>query len=216
MAKAALPPVPSYRRKFYVSGHAVERLRERRMPADVLHRFDGDLGNLIDWAVSAQWQEAERLLDDGVEMWLVDVRDTLGDLFAVVKKNCDGNQNAWPYAVVTLLDAGQVAQSRARRWRSAGGSPPSHQGLATLRDKFRSHTLALAPAESTDTRPDAQENKRIVSWRESETLRFELCDAEAAKVRVGELTRQGAAEVGLWRPAKTRVTVVVEEENVSK
>lgn len=144
MAKAALSPTPTYRRKFIITRHAVERLRERR--PDLLHRFDGDIGNLIDDAVAVRWAKAEHLLDRGEQMWLVDVREGLQNLFAIVKLNGASGGDQPAHVVVTVLDPGQVAQTRGR-WKPADGIPAARApGFATLGERVRPHLLALPPA----------------------------------------------------------------------
>ena len=244
MAKAALSPTKIYRRKFLITNHAVERLRERR--PDLLHRFDGDLGNLIDDAVAARWDGAEHLLDRGEQMWLVDVREELLDLFAIVKSSGASRVDQPAHVVVTVLDPGQVAQSRRSRWTALDGKGARPAtGFATLGERIRPRLLASPPAAApqepgmliatcalavatagTEERTaDAEAGEppvatpvgntqpdRVVTWTEDGESRFVLRERHEAARYMADLHERGITNAVMWRPAKVRVKLVVEEE----
>jgi hypothetical protein len=122
MGKACKPPTQTHRRKFWITEHAVAQLRERFKREGIEHRDQSDLGNLIDSATRRAMSEgdSEDIVDDGDPATLVDLRNTLHDqLWALVKSNACRKSNAFPLAIVTLLEHWQVVRSKkSGRWGS--------------------------------------------------------------------------------------------------
>jgi hypothetical protein len=128
MAKASLAPPSLYRRHYYITEHAIQQFRERHPKHDMLHRFDGDIGNLLDWAVNDQWDE--RLVcrdtrDENAAIHILDLQPVLNEaLWALVKDNESGAKgNRLPLAVVTILTHEMVeSYQRAGRWVTNSGA----------------------------------------------------------------------------------------------
>lgn len=154
MGKAGRAP-DNYRRRYYVSRHAVEQLRARwESQQGTLHRDDADLGNLVDWAaVSAVDAGRAELVNDarsgggaGETFTLVDAREELADdVYLVVRPNLGGSP---PEAVVTIFTGGMVSQKRASgAW-----------SLGTLSEKLLQLPVAVVGAtlKTIEPRPAAR------------------------------------------------------------
>lgn len=121
MGKAHKAPASSYKRTYWVTDHARNRLRTRlsKIQGESIngteHRSDDDLNNLLDSLVVSAIDQGrhEEVLDKGDEALLVDVRH---GLWAIVKDNDVANPK-YPKAVVTVLDSEMVEQNKlAGRW----------------------------------------------------------------------------------------------------
>jgi hypothetical protein len=135
MGKACKPPAQTHKRRYWITDHAIEQLRERFKRDGTRHRGQQDLGNLIDYSVRCSVREgrSEEIIDGGIDAVLVDLRETLhDDLWAILKPNTCRRQDEFPQAVVTLLEHWQVARSkRSDKWKfkyeqksnSVGGLP---------------------------------------------------------------------------------------------
>lgn len=125
MAMASRAPMNSYKRRYFVASHAVDRLRDRWAKMDShRHRNDPDLGNLIDSSVASAvaHKRVEALVDDEGPFKAVAFGQELDDnLVAVVRPNSTTSKGAPAEAIVTVLGGGMAEQKRANgTWRKAG------------------------------------------------------------------------------------------------
>lgn len=130
MGMAHRAPMDRHKRKYFVSEHAIERLRERwsQMPSHS-HRNDPDLGNLIDSAVtyaSGAENNSKTYRDtrDGVYLRAVYLGLVLDDsIYALVREN-DRRGSGYPdEAIVTIVPTGYVEQRIATGiWETTVGT----------------------------------------------------------------------------------------------
>lgn len=237
MAKASLAPPSIYRRHYYITEHAIQQFRERHPKHNMLHRFDGDIGNLLDWAVSDQWEE--RLVcrdtrDENAAIHIIDLEPMLEEtLWALVKDNESGSKgNRLPLAVVTILTREMVeSYQRAGRWVTNDGKaievikPTLTSKLA---DKLKDVKLmppvspAVAPPPPRPAPPVATlpnldlpcgagaEDMRLLTFNDAHGANYEVLSKAEALDRVMELRGSGVANVQVWKPVKVKITV--EEE----
>jgi hypothetical protein len=238
MAKASLAPPATYRRHYYITEHAIQQFRERHPKHDMLHRFDGDMGNLLDWAVNDQWEE--RLVcrdtrDENAAIHILDLQPVLNEtLWALIKDNDVGTKgNRLPLAVITILTREMVeSYQRAGRWVTTEGraieviKPTLTSKLA---DKLKGVVIPprpVSPPEAPPTPPAkpavathpnfdlpsgaAAEDLRLVTFNDSHGPNYEVLPKAEALDRVMELRGGGVANVQVWKPVKVKITV--EEE----
>lgn len=234
MAKASLAPPSIYRRHYYITEHAIQQFRERHPKHTMLHRFDGDIGNLLDWAVNDQWEE--RLVcrdtrDENATIHILDLQPVLNEaLWALVKDNEAGAKgNRLPLAVVTILTREMVeSYQRAGRWVTNGGAAVEvikPTLTSKLAEKLKGVTLPppVSPAVAPPDPPppatvsplpklplEVGEDARLLQYIDAHGPQYEILDKPEALNRVMELKGSGVANIHVWRPVKVRV--VVEEE----
>lgn len=234
MAKASLAPPATYRRHYYITEHAIQQFRERHPKHDMLHRFDGDIGNLLDWAVSDQWEE--RLIcrdtrDENAAIHIIDLEPVLEEaLWALIKDNEAGSKgNRLPLAVVTILTREMVeSYQRAGRWVTNTGAAIEvikPNLTAKLADKLKDVKLmppvspAVAPPPPRPAPPVATlpplplevgEDARLLQYLDAHGPQYEILAKPEALDRVMELKGSGVANVQVWKPVKVKITV--EEE----
>jgi hypothetical protein len=238
MAKASLAPPSIYHRHYYITEHAIQQFRDRHPKHTMLHRFDGDVGNLLDWAVSDQW--ADRLVcrdtkDENAAIHILDLHPILDEeLWALVKDNELGTKgNRIPLAVVTILTREMVeSYQRVGRWVTNSGAaievikPTLTSKLA---DKLKGVVIAPRPVSPPEAPPAppaqpavstlpnfdlpcgvATEDMRLVTYNDAHGPNYEVLPKAEALDRVMELRGGGVANVQVWKPVKVKITV--EEE----
>ena len=147
-------PKKRYRRSFWVTQHAIEKLRSRLKGEDLACRSDRYLGNLIDSSVlqAIDEDEYEDIKDQGDDARLVDLRDYLeGSLWALIKKNSYNRAfKDYPKAVVTLLEDWHVKRSKkSGKWEFEDPNP--YVRVGGLKDEAKAALLEfrskLAPSD---------------------------------------------------------------------
>lgn len=138
MARQA--PMDGYQRRYYISTHAIDQLRERWQRGGRFRDGD-DLGNLIDDACKLAVDAGKaRSLEDGGPFRLVDIREEIqDDLYCILRPNRGPGKFA--ETVVTLLLTHMVERNFAEmaaddpraRWWEPGDRPQLNQiqGTAT-------------------------------------------------------------------------------------
>jgi hypothetical protein len=133
----------SYRRKFHVTEHALQRVRERLTDKQKsAFRHDGDLGNALDQAVAdAINQEAyEHITDDNVPTLIVDLGQSsdFSGMWALVKPEARAKRGEPDRFISTCLTTEQVLRNKADAGRNWGHKTSATSKLGSLKD-------ALAP-----------------------------------------------------------------------
>ena len=239
MAKASLAPPSIYRRHFYIADHAIEQYRIRGGKGNAqLHRFDGDIGNLLDWTVHNQWDERVTCRDtkDGDHViHIVDLLPSMDEeLWALVKDNEFGDKgNRIPLAVVTVLTREMVEKyQREGRWIASGSRNVVEivktKLTSKLADKLQGVTIspAAAPPPAMLTPPastlrsalpvinaaDAHESARLLTYIRDGEFHYGVHQKGVALAMVPAL--QGdpdVTDVLVWKPVKVKVTVAEED-----
>lgn len=104
----------TYRRKRYVSSHAVKALRERFA---ISATGDRDLGNLLDEAVDVGFRPAtvRRIVHKGEECFIVPIDHKFPHLYAAVTESSEGCR--FRESIRTVLTRAQVDESiRTGKW----------------------------------------------------------------------------------------------------
>lgn len=132
MGMARQAPAAHYQRKFNISHHAIERLRDR-VEDDMKSRPDEDLGNLLDEKLRQSQQQYTvrdpRAPEAVTVVYEISLRS--GDYYAIVRDN----------VAVTVLDESMVKQNFGANWRPALNTPFANKlkgiQLAKPADKAR-------------------------------------------------------------------------------
>lgn len=229
MGMANKAPMDSYKRTYYVSDHAVQRLRERIGEKHSLsHRDDLDLRNAIDEAVKiAVSQGKTSSFDfDGTRQKAVDISDYFGfSLRAIVADN-DKVGTPWREAVVTVL-----SQSMAvGRGGATLGEAISSELHAALRASVKS-----TPPPSTSVTPDIKPVPPPTKEQSSESLSLRTRDASGTRLIEWLENGEGKSEtvadhevvtkllalhgrgvliedVAVWKPTRVALKLAVEED----
>lgn len=144
MAKAYKAPKSNYERKFIITTHAIDRIRDRMVAHDVKfsHQGDPEVGNWLDEQVdnAMRLNRYHDILDEGRPSRAVTLEDLPGDqtLIAVLRKGEDGR----PDVVVTILTEAMAA-TRGDAWEMSLQSPFSE--LEKLKAKVPKKKPAAAP-----------------------------------------------------------------------
>jgi hypothetical protein len=205
MGKASKAPPSTYKRKFLVTEHAVDRLRGRLEGENTDYRTPEDVGNLIDFATSSCWEKADEIVDNGAEAHIVPLEDVLGEgLWALVKANSSQNKVEYPMAVITLLTDHQVRNSRlAGDWKVIDGG---NNGGENAKKEV---ALSVQPlVKSQEKRAPI-----LISWfnkRENKTVYEEYDDKNVAEERINELQDNPSYRAGsirAWTASKVKLVL---------
>jgi hypothetical protein len=237
MAMAHVAPMNNYERRYWVTDHAVERLRKRLLGRDTKYRDDDDLRNLIDSMANeaVKLGMVDGIRDEGDPAALIDVSECLmgGGLVLLVKVN--DRSERYPLAVITILHTLQVEAARKTgRWGhdatlverllpDAGDNAGDNAGVSVKPQASGSLTVTLgdrvgvqlAAARPTATAPPNALETRLVTYRtpEGREATEEYIKAEAPD-RIGRLVSEGTAtpsSIRVWREVSATVKVALDE-----
>lgn len=108
MGMAWNAPVKRQQRIRYVSDHALARFRERIAHVEeLLAQGDLELGNRLDEVVNRAVMAGRVQCSNGVAL-LVDLREEVADLWAVIRPNLEDRKGAPKEAIATLLTTAMV------------------------------------------------------------------------------------------------------------
>lgn len=228
MGMANKAPMDSYKRTYYVSDHAVQRLRERIGEKHSLsHRDDLDLRNAIDEAVkiAVSRGKTSSFDFDGTRQKAVDISDYFGfSLRAIVADN-DKVGTPWREAVVTIL-----SQSMAvGRGGATLGEAISNELHAALRASVKSTPPPATPAapdikplpptkessyESISLRTRDAAGMRLIEWTEGEEGKRALVTEREVVPKLLALHGLGVPieDVAVWKPTRVALKLAVEED----
>jgi hypothetical protein len=225
MGMANKAPMDSYKRTYYVSDHAVQRLRERIGEKHSLsHRDDADLRNAIDEAVKvAVSQGKTSSFDfDGTKQKAVDISDYFGFSLRAIVANNDKVGTPWREAVVTVL-----SQSMAvGRGGAALGEAISNELHAALRASVKSTPPQVPPdikpvppakeqsSESLSLRTRDASGTRLIEWLENGEGKSETVADHEVVSKLLALHGRGVPieDVAVWKPTRVALKLAVEED----
>lgn len=117
----SLPAV--HRRRFYVTSHAIDRLRERLADGGAAFRHAPDaaaMGDFLDVRTAEAWDagRVEHVIDMGRPSRVVNLTaEDVGTLYALLRRN-DISTNLQEWAVITVLSASMYERSmRSGGWK---------------------------------------------------------------------------------------------------
>jgi hypothetical protein len=204
MGLAGIAPPSSYTRRRNIAPHAIDRLRQRFAERrELVPRPDGDLGNLIDEAVTCAIAagKTETVIYEGEPNQLIDTEERLG-LWAVVR---DDAYRPGTEVVVTLLSPSQVRNNRMSGMWTAPEmvSPPVSTSLS---EKLKN--LQVTP------RAELEEDVRLIHYVKGYEEVYEPVDARRLSDRLRELSESDdvdAASLTVWKsvPLKKRTVIDV-------
>lgn len=225
MGMANKAPMDSYKRTYYVSDHAVQRLRERIGEKHSLsHRDDADLRNAIDEAVKvAVSQGKTSSFDfDGTKQKAVDISDYFGFSLRAIVANNDKVGTPWREAVVTVL-----SQSMAvGRGGATLGEAISNELHAALRASVKSTPPQVPPdikpvppakeqsSESLSLRTRDASGTRLIEWLENGEGKSETVADHEVVSKLLALHGRGVPieDVAVWKPTRVALKLAVEED----
>ncbi len=196
---------PRSKRYRFVSGHAIERLRERIITLGThQHRLDIDLEQWLDAAVenAIRRGDVKTIMDRGHPARVVDITlDLDAPAFALIKTNTHKSAE-FAEVVMTVMDGEMVEQLEKGRWRDDKFRPLA-EGLAKV---------TLAPPEPAE--PVLHE-EFLISYVGSDGLAHELVPRTRLKTMLVELALESGVEeetIRVWREVPSTVKVSVEVE----
>lgn len=213
MGKAHKAPSSSYKRRFWVTEHAVDRMRTR-LPNkesgnnETLHRSGEDIGNLIDHLVcdSISRGEVKCIIDNGESATLVDIKcpTTSNDLWALVKRNTNTavlGSTLRPEAVVTLLYDDMVQYSLSSgKWDLCTKVP-----TAVTRDVI----LEKPPEQTAHGITIIRHNKK---GTDKATIYIEWSDLNAAEESLNKLRKDPQVDtnsIRVFREVHTVARIII-------
>jgi hypothetical protein len=226
MGKAFKAPASQYVRRYVISKHAVQRLRERVVEGhEMVHRSDGDLGNLLDAAVY-EGSPGESVVDsDGlptsiIRLRLPFVRDEV--LFAVVKPNQEPGDDR--EVVLSILTKEMEAANRSGgKWTGHATCPGAP--MTSLGDKLKNVTPAVAASAPPLPAPPLLgamllalddctiANQRLLMWQTSKLgwQHVECLSPDDVNARIAKLPPGAPVQIYklalTWTPVKTRLVL---------
>lgn len=230
MGMANKAPMGNYKRSYYVSDHAVQRLRERIGDKHSLsHREDEDLRNALDEAVKVAVSQGKvSSFDfDGTKQNAIDVSDYFGFSLRAVLADNDKPRTPWREAIVTVLSqhmsVGQGsgatlgeavsdelhAALRASVKNSAPAAPPIQpsdlKSIPAIKEQ-RSDSLSLRTRDAT--------GKRLIEWLENGEGKSEIVADHDVVTKILSLHGRGIAveDVAIWKPTRVALKLAVEED----
>ena len=226
MGMAHKAPLDTYNRKYNVTDHAVQRLRERLPdPMKAMYRVDADLINALDKAVfdAVQQKKYETIVDgeDTETSLVVNIGDSFDDCHALVKTDT----KLWSglQYVATVLSTEMVEKNKANPgwgWKFRGSVDSK---LGSLAEKLRPLVDAkaispVAPAAPTEkSLEDIAEALRrvLISIPGSEAVDRIVSVSEAKEMVANHLSAGHSRDhitvmkaLVCWKPVETKVKVL--------
>jgi hypothetical protein len=138
----------TYHRKFHITDHALQRIRERLTDKQkAVYRNDEDLGNAIDQATAGgiACDDYENITDDGVAAMIVELgqNSDFPDMWALVKPELKVKPGQPDRYVSTCLTTEQVNRSKSDSGRNWGHKTSASSKLGSLGDKLAPVAAAL-------------------------------------------------------------------------
>jgi len=200
------------KRHFYISGHSVDRFRQRTSKNQNLD--DETTADFLDRVVFKAAQDnnsCEEIMDNGIPATLVDISKEMGEpLWAIIKENKPRIADL-DRCIASILSRGQVESSRRDgKWvRTNGGSQiePPKIALATLKDKMPNNITMTKTKEL-----------RLVSYCQVGKAGRIYCEYEAANIQsiMDDLHHHDQKverdTIRLYREVKFKTRLVIEEE----
>lgn len=122
MAMAGRAPLQVYTRKYFISGHCIERIRERMSARKATHLDDDSLGNRIDEALvdAIAAGLVTHILDNGTPAKIVNVTDAFQEGLHILVKPDEKKLN-YAEAAVTVFTTNQYESSmKIKKWPLLG------------------------------------------------------------------------------------------------
>jgi len=216
MAKAYKAPSGTTPLRFYVTEHALERLRERVCELDIGYRGDYDLAHWLDEAVfeSIKAGAVEAVIDDGDPARLVALHKenySPTPFYALVKTNkANYKTSDAEEAIVTILDEAMVTSRRKRKWKTGSGgvvaAALARVSAADLKKATEKPKPTEPPAAETAANPD-----HIITWSDAGGQYQVVPGDEDVKRRIITLILSGVEPdtIRVWREVETKIDISI-------
>lgn len=233
MAMAHKPPSPHYTRTYYVTEHAVLRLRERidkKSGHPLAHRGDKDLANFLDESVKICIQDPERVSNferEGKVNKAIDISDRFGSPLRAILAPNNRDDSQYREAIVTIftdtMDVGKSIASigdaiPADVRRSVADSIlklPAFRDLPPDAGKEKPASKARGLRESTkfSTREVAADVRMVTNVVEGEErIIWTVADKQSLRERLLNLHKQGVdmSQVSVWKPTCVSIELALD------
>lgn len=206
---------PRKKRYRFVSGHALERLRERIIQLDLDHRLDADLEQWLDSAIehAIRRGDVEAIMDRHEPAKLADIAKDLGaPAFALVKTNTH-EKAEYAEVIVTVMDDVMVTQYRNGRWRDSKFRPLA-SGLAKVR--LRDPVVEVKPEPKPEPMPKKTETQTepkdfLVTYHRNDAPLQEIVSPVRLKPYLVQLALDaGIDNIRVWREVPMNLQVSVD------